>query len=120
MTDTPGHQDTVKIIAVKSRMALLAGKGGGKSAAAMIAAADRFIQAEQSRFLAWVVNDLAALEALLGRLHDGTGEDATTAEAAYRTASEIRDLGGTFRYRRIPHIAARLCELDRKSAAQGK
>src|SRR3546814_7757519 len=88
MTDTPGHQDTVKIIAVKSRMDLLAGKGGGKSAAAMIAAADRFIQAEQSRFLAWVVNDLAALEALLGRLHDGTGEDATTAEAAYRKDSD--------------------------------
>ena len=112
MQDTTGR-DTVKIIAVKSRLSLLAGNGshGGKSAAAMIAAADSFIRTERDRFLEWASGDLAALEGELARLHASNGQDADAAAAAYRKASEIRDLGGTFGYPRITDIADSLCEL---------
>jgi hypothetical protein len=105
--------DVVKIITVKSRLSLLAGGGNGKgkSAAALIAAADRFIQSERGRFLEWATGDLAALEDVLARLHDCKGRDAALAETAYRKTSQIRDLGGTFGYPRITEIADSLCEL---------
>jgi hypothetical protein len=111
MAETTPGDPAVRIIAVKSRLSLLAGNAGGKSAAALIAAADGFIQAERGRFLEWVAGDLGALETLLSRLHDSSGSDTATAAAAYRKASEIRDLGGTFGYQRITDIADSLCEL---------
>lgn len=112
-------EDTVKIITVRSRLSMLAGSGNGngsgsgsgKSVAAVIAAADGFLRAERGRFLEWVAGDLEALQALLARLHDSSGRDHATAAAAYRKASEIRDLGGTFGYPRITDIADSLCEL---------
>lgn len=103
--------DSVKVLVVKSRFARLAGQGGNKSAAALIAAADGFIAAERGRYLARLSGDLAELDGLLAALAEAGGRDTEATLAAYRRASQIRDLGSTFGFPLVTRVADSLCEL---------
>lgn len=98
----------VQIVKIKSRFAMLALRDGGKSAAALIDAADAFLQTERKRYHAWVSDALQALDVTLDQL---PGSIPEALQAAYGQAMQIRDLGGTFGAPLVTEAADSLCEL---------
>jgi hypothetical protein len=101
----------VKIVPVKSRFAMLALREGGKTAAALLGAAEAFLHAERGRYLAWVDATLLSLDIQLDRLQGDARPAADVLDDAYRQAAQIRDLGGTFGAPLVTATADSLCEL---------
>lgn len=110
MTDRK-ENPAIQVIHVQSRFSRVARRAGGIAAADAIAAAEAFVEGERSRYFDWVAEDLAALEHILGRVHESNGHDMAQADAAYYKTAQIRDLGGTFGYQIITDVAHCFCEL---------
>jgi hypothetical protein len=98
----------VQVLHIKSRFAMLATRPGGKSAAALIGAADTFLRNERGRYLDWVDAALHRLDVTLEEL-PGTIPEAL--QTAYHQAMQIRDLGATFGAPLVTEAADSLCEL---------
>ncbi len=85
-------------------------KGFGGVDADAVARAEAALKSMSSQFGQWLKDEVAKLEQAQADIRE-KGFDASTAEALYFRAHDLKGLGGTYQYPLITRLAASLCRL---------
>lgn len=93
-----------------TRFESLARRPGGVAREQALARAQAQVDELKPEFTDWLNRELQELKATLSQI-DGNSNDRLSLENAYRSSSQLRDVGATIGFELVTFIANNLCEI---------